>query len=216
MIVRGTTRAARHLLALLTILALVACSNETNVADDGGQSGESDVSTELLDGVVETDYGQFDLYWSPDYIGYDGSDDRYFAGQVNGLVGAGDPGGVYVTLARRSGGSSVRIVLHDIEPPLTEEWEDVVEVSTLVAEDAQPGWGTWAQESGGRLAIPPGDYRLRVSARGRDAGRGDGEFADDVVDFYLLELWPAPATEDLIVRSGSKDARYWHRQRGGA
>ncbi|WP_159083797.1 hypothetical protein [Nocardioides terrigena] len=216
MTTRGTIRAAQGLLALLTVIALVACGDEGNgVADDGRQTGKSDVSTELFDGVVETDYGQLDLYWSPDYLGYDGTDDRYFAGQVNGLVGAGDPGGVYVTLARRSGGSSVRIVLHDIEPQLTEEWEDVVEVSTVVPEDAQPGWGTWAQESGGQLAIPPGAYRIRVSARGRDAGRGDGEFADNVVDFYLLDLWPAPAAEDLIVRAGSKDARYWHRQRGG-
>ncbi len=185
------------------------------MADDGGQTGEADVTTELFDGVVETDYGQFDLYWSSDYLGYDGSDDRYFAGQANGLVGSGDPGGVYVNLARRSGGSSVRIVLRDIEPQLTEEWEDIVEVSTIVPEDAQPGWGTWAGESGGRLEIPPGGYRLRVSARGRDAGRGDGEFANEVVDSYLLELWPAPAAEDQIVRTGSKDARYWHRQRGG-
>ncbi|HEY0645227.1 MAG TPA: hypothetical protein VGD39_17525, partial [Nocardioides sp.] len=78
------------------------------------------MTTELFDGVVDTDYGQLDLYWSPDYLGYDGSDDRYFAGQVNGLVGAGDPDGVYVNLARRSGGSSVRIVLRNTEPPVGE------------------------------------------------------------------------------------------------
>jgi hypothetical protein len=212
---RGTTRAVKSLLVLAILLALVACGDEGNqAADDARQTGEADVTTELFDGVVETDYGQFDLCWSPDYLGYDGSDDRYFAGQVNGLVGSGDPGGVYLTLARRSGGSSVRIVLHDTEPQLDQDWEDVVEVSTTVPEDAQPGWGSWAGETGGRLAIPPATYRLRVSARGRDAGRGDGELAEGVVDFYLLDMWPAPVADDEIIRTGSDDARYWHRSRG--
>jgi hypothetical protein len=205
------------LLGLLAALVLVACGDGVEAgADDGGQDGEVAVSTELFAGVVDTDYGQLDLYWSPNYLGYDGSDDRYFAGQVNGLVGAGDPSGVYVTLARRSEGSSVRIVLRSTEPPVGETWEDVVEVSTTVPDDAAPGWGSWAGESGGQLEIPPGAYRLRVSARSRDAGRGDGEFTDGVVDSYLLELWPAPAVEDRIVRVGSEDARYWHRQRGGS
>ncbi|HEY3199067.1 MAG TPA: hypothetical protein VGK55_00885 [Actinomycetes bacterium] len=35
------------------------------------------------------------------------------------------------------------------------------------------------------------------------AGAGD-EFADDVVDHYLLELWPAPLDHDAIVRVGSE------------
>ena len=175
------------------------------------------MAAELFNQVVETDYGQFDLGWATsedDYFGYDGSDDRVFANQVNGLAGAGDPRGVYLTLARRSGGSSVRIVLHDSEPDLDEEWEDVVEVSAVVPDGAEPGWSTWAGEDGGALDIPPGTYRIRVGATGRDAGRGDGEFADDVVDFYLIDMWPAPAQADAIVRARSEDARYWHQARG--
>lgn len=56
----------------------------------------------LLDRVISTDYGQFDLIWTDDG-GFDGDDERFFADQCNGLVGAGDPKGVYVNLARRSG-----------------------------------------------------------------------------------------------------------------
>ena len=168
----------------------------------------------LLDGVIETDYGQFDLVWSDDY-GFDGDFDRFFDNQVNGLAGAGSGQGLYINLARRSGGSPVRIVLLQDAPAASEAdvWEDVVEVSIEIPHDAEPIWCTWAGETGGPLDIPPGSYRVRVSARGRDAG-DDGEFADGPVDFYLLEIWPAPPEPDLIIRSTSANARYWHREVG--
>lgn len=168
----------------------------------------------ILDQVVETFYGQFDLVYSHDG-GFDGEYDRFFAGQVNGLVGAADPHGVYVNLARLSGGSSVRIVICDVAPPLPEgEWEDVVEVSTTVPDGADVRWWAWAAEDGGPLTIPPGTYRLRVSAMGRDAGE-DSEFVDGIVDTYLLQLWIAPSAPDEIIRSTSANASYWHRETGG-
>ena len=43
----------------------------------------------------------------------------------------------------------------------------------------------------------------------------DGEFADCVVDSYLVEIWPAAPALDSIVRVGSGEARYWHREVGG-
>jgi hypothetical protein len=168
----------------------------------------------LLDRLIETHYGQFDLLWG-DVIGFDGTFDRFFAGQSNGLVGAASGQGLYLNLARRSGGSPVRIVLHDDAPaPASEQWEDIVEVSFTVPPGTRPRWSTWAGEDGGPLALAPGTYRLRTSARGRDAGR-DGEFADGAVDFYLLEIWPAPEQPDSIIRSTSADADYWHREVGG-
>jgi hypothetical protein len=45
--------------------------------------------------------------------GFDGDADRFFGGQENGLVGAAAPTGVYLNLARRSGGSRLRITTHD-------------------------------------------------------------------------------------------------------
>lgn len=145
------------------------------------------MGTVLLDQVIATDYGQLDLGWSAAF-GFDGDFDRFFAGQVNGLVGAGDDTGVYLNLARRSGGSRVRIELLERVPEhLHEGWEDVVQVSVAIPPGVQPRWSSWAGEDGGSLPIAAGTYRLRVSARGRDAGR-DGEFAEGVVDSYLLEL----------------------------
>ena len=167
----------------------------------------------LLDEVVETDYGQFDLVYSDDG-GFDGVVERFFAGQANGLVGAADPHGVYLHFGRRSGGSHLRAVLLDGEPSDDPSWEDVVEVSTTVPPPGMIQWMSWAGESVGVPAsLYPGDYRLRVSARGRDAGAED-EFADEVVDFYLVELWPAPLAPDAVIRTESENAAYWHREWG--
>ncbi len=168
----------------------------------------------LLDQVIETDYGQLDLVWDEE-AGFDGDWDRFFAGQVNGLAGAADPDGLYVSLARRSGGSQVRVELHDGEPADTGESEDVVEVSVVVPSSADHvGWMTWAGEDGGTLDLPPGSYRVRVSARGRDAGAED-EFADGVVDFYVIQLWPSAPRPDEILRTTSANAAYWHGEIGG-
>ena len=169
----------------------------------------------LLDDVVQTDYGQFDLVWG-EGIGFDGDIEKFFRGQINGLVGASDPGGVYINLARRSGGSRVRIVLSDTAPPLQpDDFVDVVEVSTVVPAGVTGSWVSWAGETGGALpGLEPGSYRVRVSSRGRDAGAAD-EFADGVVDEYVVELWPAEPAQDQIVRTGSESAAYWHREWGG-
>jgi hypothetical protein len=168
----------------------------------------------LVDEVIHTAYGQLDVVWADDG-GFDGDPDRFFANQVNGLVGAGDPNGVYLNLGRRSGGSHVRMALLTTEPgDPGEQWEDVVEVSLVILPGREVRWMSWAGETSGQLGVPAGSYRLRVSARGRDAGAAD-EFADGVVDHYLLELWPASQQEDAVLRAGSENAEYWHAEWGG-
>jgi|SRR6478609_9571958 len=168
----------------------------------------------LLDQVISTDFGQLDLGWAENF-GFDGDFDRFYAGQANGLVGAADTSGVHLSLARRSGGSQVQIELCDHEPELpAAPWEDIVEVSVSIPDGARPRWSTWAGAEGGPLNIPAGSYRLRVSAHGRDAGR-DGEFADAVVDYYLLQFWPAALEPDAVLRVRSRDAAYWHHEVGG-
>jgi len=102
----------------------------------------------LLD-RINTDYGQFDLVWSED-AGLDF--DRVFAGQGNGVAGAAHPDGLYLSLGRRWGGSQVRIEHCDDEPALSEDWEDVAEVS-LKVDGPGAGWMTWAGEDGGSLDV---------------------------------------------------------------
>lgn len=96
----------------------------------------------LFDEIVQTDFGQFDIAWTGD--GFDGDFDRFFAGQVNGLVGASDPEGLYVNLARRSGGSPVRIVLLEAMPKNDADArrEDVVEVSFVLREGHDMRWSS--------------------------------------------------------------------------
>jgi hypothetical protein len=167
----------------------------------------------LLDQVIATDYGQLDLMWGEDGC-FDGDYDRSYHGQINGLVGAANPDGVHVNLARRSGGSPVLIVLRDGPPDVADgQWEDVVEVSTTLPEGHEMVWSTWAGENTGPIGIAPGSYRLRVSAKGRDEGHV-GEFAVDAVDEYLLQFWPAQWGPDAILRTGSENARYWHQEVG--
>lgn len=167
----------------------------------------------LLDQVIQTDYGQLDLSWGEDGF-FDGDFGRSYQGQINGLVGAANPYGVHVNLARRSGGSPVRVVLLDAAPESDDEqWEDVVEVSIAIPEGDEMVWSTWAGENTGPIDIPPGSYRLRVSAKGRDEGHL-GEFAEGTVDEYLLQLWPAPWQPDAILRIGSESAKYWPQEVG--
>jgi hypothetical protein len=169
----------------------------------------------LFDDIVFTDYGQFDIVWSEGF-GFDGDWDRSFAGQANGFVGAAHGTGIYVNLARRSGGSRVQIVVTESEPDTAlDHFEDVVEVSVVVPSDVEVRWESWAAESGGTLGtIDGGVYRVRVSAHGRDAGQA-GEFDDGVVDEYLIEFWKSPSRDDEVVRCGSSDGAYWHREIGG-
>jgi hypothetical protein len=166
----------------------------------------------LMDEVVDTDYGQLDLWFSED-VDDDGDVEATFAGQANGVAGAAVPGRIYLNLGRRSGGSPVRIEAHDGVVPCDAQWEDVVEVSTVVGDQGSCGWSSWAGEDGGQFDLAPGPHRVRVCARGRDAGAED-ELADEAVDFYLVQLWPAPVEPDAIVRVGSENAAYWHESWG--
>ncbi|MFD7160270.1 hypothetical protein ACFV9C_37170 [Kribbella sp. NPDC059898] len=161
----------------------------------------------LLDQTIRTDYGQFDLVWGGGF-GFDGDADRFFAGQVNGLAGAAHGDGVYLHFARRSG-APLRIVLMDEAPPDSSSWEDVVEVSVDVPPGEAVGWSSWGGGSGGRLEGLAGSYRLRLNARGRDAAR-TGESGNGLLDEYLIQLWPAPAEPDAILRAETADAAYWH------
>ncbi|MHA7175897.1 hypothetical protein ACX80D_04525 [Arthrobacter sp. Sr24] len=169
----------------------------------------------LLDRVINTDYGQFDLVWNADGDGFDGIFDHYFTGHLNGLVGVSDSSGIYIHFGRRSGGSPVRIILREGPPTsIDPEWEDVVEVSFVLPDGHEMQWASWAGMNWGKLdGVASGSYRMRVSAMGRDQGRDD-EFSEQLLDSYLIELWSASVEPDAILRAVSDDGQFWHREIG--
>ena len=162
--------------------------------------------TVLFDGEMPVQYRYIYLHPAnddqPDGFGRDG--------QLNGLCGASIPGALSMTTGLHSGEVPLRVEALDAEPEVGDRWEEVVEVSfssdvtdlTLASfEHFEP------------VALPaPGTYRVRFSASGMDeASETDWRDAGEpVIDRYLLQLWPAPAAPDRILRQTSRSAAYWH------
>jgi hypothetical protein len=144
-------------------------------------------------------YSQYTLEgggWDPDLVPYAGG---------NGLVWGTNAAAVVMT-GLDSGHVPVTFGVGDKAPALDlDSWDDVVEVSVMITD--------------GRLMVcsPPGDhldevpipkaeqeahaYRVRVHARGRDAGR-EAEFIDadegqEMVEEYQVLFWPAPLAPEL-------------------
>ncbi|MFD9698455.1 DUF6461 domain-containing protein [Lentzea sp. NPDC059081] len=115
---------------------------------------------------------------------------------ATGLVAAVDTGfAVRTGIAEGNVPVSVRVVLDQPGEPDITGWDEVAEVSfTAVEGDARLGHG----------GMPPwpGEFRVRVHARGRD---GD----DD--ESYELLIWPAPHAEPLVHK---KTDAVGHRVRG--
>lgn len=166
--------------------------------------------------------------------------DRAFAGQANGLCGAGEPGALFLMTGTHSGRVRCTIELHDRAPaPAAAEWEEVVEVPFLprkAAVDLVP----WGSGTLARLALTPDGrdtgrlprYRVRYCAAGMDEGHDpyggfdpdeidedDYTYLDQRPDRYLLCFWPEgadsspvedPPRADAILRQTSSTAAYRH------
>jgi len=139
---------------------------------------------------------------------------RPFAGQVNGLVGAGVPGALDLRAPVLWGELAVRIELRSQRPRLARKWQDVVEVSftTKGGRFIMGGFEDWTKD----LGLPAGTYRVRYSARGLDRA-SRAEYIDKYFDRvmpgrHLFQFWPAPAGPDRILRRHARIAEYWHRE----
>jgi hypothetical protein len=119
----------------------------------------------------------------------------------NGLVSA-YLGDIEVATGIHTGDVEVTVELHAEPPGPAEGWEEIAELS-------------WRSPSGEALVTPlmhdpadlpslawqgPGSYRLRVHARGRDTAV-DHATGENVVEFYLLQSWPAAPQEALLVKA---------------
>ncbi|MBW8792604.1 MAG: hypothetical protein JF597_03125 [Streptomyces sp.] len=164
---------------------------------------------ELFNAVVDTDFGQFDLLWGDETDYLVGCPVDWDDGHVNGFVGAGNPHGLHLCMARPHGASPVVIELHAEEPAVPPpSFEDVVEVSIVIPPEARVTWFSWGGETSGELpTVPGGSYRVRVCCQGRDEAAGEVDIAEAVIDLYVIQLWLAPPAPENIVRIGTEDAR---------
>lgn len=163
-----------------------------------------------FDGTVHVSYGQ--IYVTSDPVRFiDGFEDCR-VGQLNGLCGAATPGLLFLTTGLHTGDVRFTVERHTAEPLVTEQWEEVVEVSfrPLTHDVALT---QWAAERSWPLSLNVVDYRVRYCASGMD----DGHAIDTTPrhqrapDRYLLQFWPAPPAPDSVVRQQSGIAAYWHK-----
>ncbi|MGW3287085.1 hypothetical protein ACWDR3_20865 [Streptomyces sp. NPDC001002] len=162
-----------------------------------------------LDGEVHVHYGQLYVESDPDSFGPGLAE--AFAGQSVGLCGAAIPGALWLSTGLHTGQVGFTVEVHDEEPPLSEVWEDVVEVSFHPASD-ETALSEWGGGASWNLDLEETDYRVRYSALGMDqAGdvdtRMDGE---PQVDRYLLQFWPSVPAPDRVIRQTSQSAAHWH------
>jgi hypothetical protein len=155
----------------------------------------------VYDGPVFVEYGQASLAgeWGPADL------DEMFAGQVQGLCGTAVPGLVQLLTGTHTGDVVMRVELHDSEPTYGDDWEDVVEAS-WTATGGRVVLAGLMSASAVEFDLPRRDYRIRYA--GRDM---DHESDEDLPpDTYLLQLWPAPAAPDVVLRETSGVAAQWH------
>lgn len=155
--------------------------------------------------VLDTDASQF-LIVSVDAL--------EVAGRPAGSVLPFDVGSSELWLSVKTGAQfgpvDVTTRLHETEPEVGVEWEDVDEIGVSSAGPLD----VRELDSGDMLPLTEqaGEYRIRISARGRDDGNAipyhvllDGEDRA-AVEHYLIEAWPAPVAESAIVRLSSRVA----------
>lgn len=147
---------------------------------------DTGVVRELLNEVIKSPYGQFDLLLGEGQP-FDGDVARY-EGAATSFVGVAAGGAIYLQL-RHWSPSSIRMVLLDEEPTLhTGDWDEVVELSATTSGGAE--WLLWAGEGGGTIAtLPAGSYRIRFSVRGVERALQTQHREHPFIDEHLIEFW---------------------------
>jgi hypothetical protein len=122
-----------------------------------------------------------------------------------------ETGSALLLTKRHTGYVGLTVVYADSAPAPDESYDDIVEID-FVAEARSLYLATWAHERHFELPdLPagPGTYRLRY--HGRQIGDLEPEPTDrdQIVDEYLLQLWPAAPSPSRVVMSTSGWLDYW-------
>lgn len=148
-------------------------------------------------GLVPVQYHQFDI------SDEDGPTGPNLHRGHNGLVRVAD-GVIAVMTGIHTGDVDVTVTLHHTRPePDSGDWQEIVEVSAHSASGDLMVRGIM-DDLDEELPVlsfnGPGDYRLRVHARGRDTAVDLAP--DEVTEWYLVQAWPAPVQQTTVLRQG--------------
>ncbi|GAB4054554.1 hypothetical protein [Catellatospora paridis] len=151
-------------------------------------------------GPFHVHYGQYSLFDGDHDAGPEW--ESLEAGGV-GVIGI-EAGSALLLTKRHTGDVALTVAYAEAEPALDESYDDVVEID-FVAEAQSLRLTTWHEEEFELPDLPagPGNYRLRY--HGRQTGDLAPEPAgmDEIVDEYLLQIWPAMPSPSRVVRSTS-------------
>ena len=161
----------------------------------------------LFDGEVVVHYGQIYVECGDDPSMFEFSLETAFAGQDNGLCGAAVPGRLYLVTGLHTGHLPFRVEVHDRQPPVGGQWEEVVEAS-FTPTGGDIGLVQWAGEASWPLDIDPVAHRVRYCATGMDNEHTD---QPGHPERYLLQFWPEPPSPDRVLKQTTTTAAYWHR-----
>ena len=81
----------------------------------------------VFDGRMGVEYGQA-MFHAGGGDDTDGDLDGYFAGQLNGMLGAAVPGYIHIMTATHTGEVPFVVEVLDSEPPVDDSYEDIAEV----------------------------------------------------------------------------------------
>jgi hypothetical protein len=109
-----------------------------------------------------------------------------------------------------SGPISMTVNVLDAPPEFAlEEWEDVHEVSASLPAGRAAAGGPMEELTalGAIEDDESGDYRIRVSAAGRD--KAPDLVTATVVEHYLVQLWPESVSPPRVLSAVSEHGKYW-------
>ncbi|MFE0154684.1 hypothetical protein ACFWY5_46635 [Nonomuraea sp. NPDC059007] len=168
----------------------------------------SDIQTASFD--LRVHYGQAYLVNdSEDAESPDGIPDDHPVHPV-GIIRVDDAGSAFLVTGLHTGTVAFSVTVADHDPGADiDGYEDIVEIS-FESESGQVSLHEWDGDTHELpdLSAGPGCYRLRYHAQNMDQA-ADVDTSDDIIDRYLLQIWPQDVSEPHVVQSTSERLAYW-------
>ncbi|MFG1755711.1 hypothetical protein [Streptosporangium sandarakinum] len=126
-----------------------------------------------------------------------------------------DDGGAFLITGLHTGTVGFSVTIADHDPGAdTDRYEDIVEIS-FKSEAGQLSlheWGGGDFHELPELPAGPSWYRLRYHAQNMDEAAAV-DTSNEIIDRYLLQVWPQDESTPCVVKSASGYLAYWRRPR---